>query len=83
MVFKFSNSDGQCITAVGAHFRHEHNKRKQKWLKVLEHSHKIQGHTFSLTDDNSLIVPASDTAVPAEEKKLEILAARDTEVSSL
>ena len=31
-----------------------------------------------LADHNSLIIPARDAEVPAEEKKLEILAARDT-----
>ena len=36
-----------------------------------------------LADHNSLIFPARDTEVPAEEKKLEILAARDTQVSAL
>ena len=36
-----------------------------------------------LADHNSLIVPATDTEVPVEEKKMEILAARDTEVSAL
>ena len=36
-----------------------------------------------LADHNSLIVLARDTEVPAEEKKLEILAARDAEVIAL
>ena len=36
-----------------------------------------------LADHNSLIVPARDAEVPAEEKKLEILGARDTKVSAL
>ena len=36
-----------------------------------------------LADHNLLIIPARDADCPAEEKKLEILAARDSEVAAL
>ena len=76
------------MIAVGAHFHYEHNARKQQCLRILDHLHittrpLAQGHRIMLADHNSLIVPSRDAEVPAKEKKLEILAARDIEVSSL
>ena len=80
---KFSNVDGQQMGVIGAHFDHDRHTRKALRLCIVQLLDKFQGHLVMMADHNSLIVPARDCDSPAEEKTLEILDARDTEVASL
>ena len=57
--------------------------RKSQWVRLTQQADRFQGHRVMLADHNSLIVPARDADFPAEEKKWEILAARDTKVAAL
>ena len=77
------NIDGQRVHVLSVHFHHEHTLRREQWLQIDRCCEHLRGHVIMLADHNSLVVPARDANKPAEEKKNEILAARDTEVSVL
>ena len=80
LVATLENIDGQRLHVLGVHFHHEHTLRREQWLQIDKCCEHLRGHVIMLADHNSLIVPARDANEPAEEKKNEILAARDTEV---
>ena len=83
LVATLENMDGQRLHVLSVHFHHEHRLRREQWLQIDKCSAHLRGHVIMLADHNSLIVPARDANKPAEEKKNEILAAGDTEVTVL